>query len=95
MKLDDQLGSNGKYLGKRNGYLPTRKTHCAYGDVNHDLTHNDREWKCRCGATVQRDVNAALIIKHGRTMSCPPSHPLDTPSMGCIGVLVGGRVEIG
>ena len=64
LKLDDQLGSNGKYLGRRDRYLPTRTTHCACGDVNHDLTHNDREWKCRCGATVNSQLSSGMSTLH-------------------------------
>ena len=64
LKLDDQLGSNGKYLGRRDRYLPTRKTHCACGDVNHDLTLNNREWKCRCGATVNHQPSSGMSTLH-------------------------------
>ena len=69
LKLDYMLDSNGKCLGKRDRYLPTSKTHFECGFVNHALTLNDREWLCQCGNTVNRDVNAALMIKHGRAMS--------------------------
>ncbi|MCL5997192.1 MAG: transposase [Chloroflexi bacterium] len=70
MKLDYVLRSNGKTLSKRNRYFASSQTHFACGYVNSELTLADREWVCpQCGETVQRDVNAAQMIKHGRAMS--------------------------
>ncbi|MCL5995467.1 MAG: transposase [Chloroflexi bacterium] len=70
LKLDDVLKSNGKTLSKRERYFASSQTHFACGYVNKALTLADREWVCpQCGETVQRDVNAALMLKHGRAMS--------------------------
>ena len=69
-KLNDLMKINGKQLLKRDRFFPSSKTHFECGYVNHNLTLNDREWVCpQCGATVHRDVNAVLMIKHGRAMS--------------------------
>ncbi|MCL5999064.1 MAG: transposase [Chloroflexi bacterium] len=69
LKLDDVLKSNGKTLSKRDRFFASSKTHFACGFVNDGLTLADREWVCpQCGETVQRDINAALMIKHGRAM---------------------------
>jgi len=81
LKLDYLLKSNEKQFGKRDRFLASSKTHFDCGYVNHDLKLSDRVWICnQCGELVQRDHNAALMIEHGRAMSCPPS--------------VGGGVEI-
>ncbi|MCL5996433.1 MAG: transposase, partial [Chloroflexi bacterium] len=70
LKLDYVLKSNGKTLSKRDRYFASSKTHFACGYVNKELTLADREWVCpQCGETVQRDINAARMIKHGRAMS--------------------------
>ena len=69
-KLGYMLESNGKTLGKRDRFLATSKTHFVCGYVHHDLKLSEREWTCcQCGAIVDRDHNAALMIKHGRAMS--------------------------
>ena len=45
-------------------WYPSSKTcHCC-GHVNRELTLSDREWTCpNCGATVDRDRNAALNLR--------------------------------
>lgn len=32
------------------------------GSINHELTLSDRVWTCGCGATINRDENAAINI---------------------------------
>ena len=70
LKLDYVLKSNGKTLSQRDRFFASSQTHFECGYVNKELTLDDREWVCpQCGEVVQRDVNAALMIKHGRAMS--------------------------
>ncbi|MCL5994902.1 MAG: transposase [Chloroflexi bacterium] len=69
-KLDYLMAANGKRLCKRDPFFASSQTHFACGFVNRALTLADREWICpQCGERVQRDVNAALMIRHGRAMS--------------------------
>jgi len=42
---------------------PSSKTCHACGSINKKLTLEDREWTCRCGVVLDRDVNAAINIK--------------------------------
>ncbi|MCL5995049.1 MAG: transposase [Chloroflexi bacterium] len=74
-KLDDLAASNDKTVCKRDQYFPSSQTHFECGYVNHALTLADREWVCpQCGEVVQRDINAARMLKHGRAMSWSKDH---------------------
>jgi putative transposase len=44
-------------------WLPSTKRCSACGQINNALALKDREWTCECGATHDRDVNAAINIK--------------------------------
>ena len=47
-------------------WFPSSKTCFEYGTINKDLTLKDRDWKCSCGAIIDRDINAAKnILKEG------------------------------
>ena len=86
-KLKYLFESNGKAFGKRDRFLPTSKTHFECGWINEGLTLSDRTWTCQCGAQVERDLNAALMIKHGRAMSwsrevCKPEQSAASPKIG-------------
>ena len=69
LKLSYLLKSNGKEFGRRDRFLASSKTHFDCGWKNTGLSLNDRVWTCHCGDFVHRDLNAALMIKHGRAMS--------------------------
>ncbi len=43
-------------------FFPSSKTCHICGRVNHALSLSDRTWACPCGATHDRDVNAAINI---------------------------------
>jgi putative transposase len=43
-------------------WFPSSKTCSVCGAVRDELPLNMREWTCRCGATHDRDVNAARNI---------------------------------
>ena len=60
--LSYKLADRGKTLVKIDKWFPSSKMcrHC--GTVNHDLTLSDRVWTCNCGATINRDENAAINI---------------------------------
>ena len=34
------------------------------GRINKELTLKDREWTCKCGALLNRDVNPSINIKN-------------------------------
>jgi putative transposase len=40
----------------------TSKTCCKCGEINHDLSLNDRSYICSCGNNLDRDINGAINI---------------------------------
>jgi putative transposase len=44
-------------------WAPSSKTCSDCGQINQVLTLKDREWTCECGATHDRDINAAANLK--------------------------------
>ena len=60
--LSYKLADRGKTLVKIDKWFPSSKM-CRYcSSVNHELTLSDRVWTCGCGATINRDENAAINI---------------------------------
>jgi len=57
-----KLADRGKLLVKIDKWFPSSKMcrHCSA--INHKLTLADRVWTCGCGATINRDENAAVNI---------------------------------
>jgi len=54
----------GKNILKIGRFDPSSKT-CSYcGSINKELTLKDREWTCKCGMLLNRDINAAINIKN-------------------------------
>ncbi len=43
---------------------PSSKLHAKCGYINKELDLSQREWLCKCGEVVQRDVNAAINIRN-------------------------------
>ena len=60
--LSYKLVNRGKAFVKIDKWFPSSKM-CRYcGSINHELTLSDRVWTCSCGATINRDENAAINI---------------------------------
>ncbi|NTU84528.1 MAG: transposase [Chloroflexales bacterium] len=53
----------GKHLVMVGRFFPSSRLCGACGAVNSDLTLSDRVWTCDCGATHDRDLNAARNIR--------------------------------
>lgn len=50
-------------------FFPSSKTCNKCGWINNSLELNDRNWTCKCGEILDRDVNAAInILKEGLRM---------------------------
>lgn len=62
-QVDYKTQWNGEQLVIADRFFPSSKTCSACGQVNQDLTLGDRSWACVCGATHDRDLNAALNLK--------------------------------
>lgn len=64
----EMLIYKGEWYGKNviviNRTDPSSKKCSTCGEINSELTLNDREWTCSCGTTHDRDLNAAINIKN-------------------------------
>jgi putative transposase len=55
-------------------FFPSTKLCHVRGTVNEHITLRDRVWTCACGATHQRDRNAAIVIAQEGASSCRQGH---------------------
>lgn len=64
--LEYKASWNDKQIVKINRFYPSSKTCSECGWINQNLNLSDREWTCRNGHTLDRDLNAAQnILKEG------------------------------
>ncbi len=64
--LDYKANWNDKQIVKINRWYPSSKTCCECGWINQDLNLSIREWTCKNGHVLDRDLNAAKnILKEG------------------------------
>lgn len=54
----------GKNILQIGRFEPSSKTCSCCGTINKELSLIDREWTCKCGTLLNRDVNAAINIKN-------------------------------
>lgn len=62
--LKYKLSEEGKHLVKIDKWFPSSKTCSACGAVKETLSLSERVYFCSCGNIVDRDINAAINIKH-------------------------------
>lgn len=76
----------GEWYGKNviviDRYAPSSKKCSACGEINSELTLNDREWTCSCGVTHDRDLNAAINIKNFGLSPKKAKKPKKTTGLG-------------
>lgn len=82
--LEYKAAQNGKKVEKINRFFPSSKKCSVCGEINSELTLNDRTWKCpQCGTVLDRDVNAAIniLVEGERKIGCcsPESTPVENP----------------
>lgn len=64
--LEYKADWNNKQIIKINRFYPSSKTCCECGWINQDLNLSVREWTCKNGHILDRDLNAAKnILKEG------------------------------
>ena len=64
--LEYKADWNDKQIVKINRFYPSSKTCCECGWINQDLNLSMREWTCKNGHVLDRDLNAAKnILKEG------------------------------
>ena len=64
--LEYKVDWNDKQIIKINRFYPSSKTCCECGWINQDLNLSIREWTCKNGHILDRDLNAAKnILKEG------------------------------
>lgn len=57
--LEYKANWNDKQIIKINRWYPSSKTCCECGWINQDLNLSIREWTCKNGHVLDRDLNAA------------------------------------
>ncbi|ANB61774.1 RNA-guided endonuclease TnpB family protein [Anoxybacteroides amylolyticum] len=62
--LQYKLEEQGKKLIKIDKWFPSSKTCSCCGQVKESLSLSERTFRCECGFESDRDVNAAINIKH-------------------------------
>ena len=62
-KLDYKSKQAGKHLVKIDQWFASSKTCSCCGRKQEEMPLNIRSWTCECGATHDRDINAAINIK--------------------------------
>jgi putative transposase len=70
-QLTYKAGWYGRDLLVIDRWAPSSKTCSDCGQINQDLTLKDREWTCECGATHDRDINAAVNVLNMATGGRP------------------------
>ena len=64
--LEYKADWNDKQIVKINRFYPSSKTCCECGWINQGLNLSTREWTCKNGHVLDRDLNAAKnILKEG------------------------------
>jgi putative transposase len=74
-QLQGYIEYKAKWEGVPIEYVPaarTSQTCHVCGFVNRSLKLTEREWLCPCGATLDRDLNAAINIERRGKMPCLP-----------------------
>ena len=61
--LEYKLNDRGKYFVKVGKWYPSTQTCCRCG-CTHKLGLNERIYRCGCGLTIDRDLNAAINIRN-------------------------------
>ena len=61
-RLNQKLSEQGKKLIKLDKWFPSSKMCRFCGCINSELNLKDRTWKCSCGQTIDRDLNASINI---------------------------------
>jgi len=61
--LGYKLVDQGKYLVKISRWFPSSKACSACGAVKNEMPLSERIYRCSCGATIDRDLNAAINIR--------------------------------
>ena len=80
----------GKNILKIGRFDPSSKTCSVCGNINKELTLQDREWTCKkCGSLLDRDVNAAINIKNFSLKTVCGTH---TKTQGKLPTLVGALI---
>ncbi|WP_422134217.1 RNA-guided endonuclease InsQ/TnpB family protein [Endozoicomonas sp. ALD040] len=63
-KLDYKAKQAGKHLVKIDQWFASSKTCSCCGRKREEMPLKTRSWTCECGASHDRDINAAINIKH-------------------------------
>jgi len=80
--LEYKLTDQGKQIVKLDKWYPSSKMCFNCGIIKSELALSERKYRCECGYTCDRDLNAALNIREeGKRLLC-----LKTPTVGHTGI---------
>jgi putative transposase len=88
--LEEKADRYGRQVVKIDRWFPSTRTCSACGAIGDRKALNVREWTCPCGASHDRDVNAALnILAAGRAERLTARGPDVRPPSVAVGVEAG------
>ena len=65
-KLTTKCKENNIELRIVDRFYPSSKTCSSCGEIKKDLKLKDRVYKCNCGLTIDRDLNASMNLKNAK-----------------------------
>ena len=65
-KLTTKCKENNIELRIADRFYPSSKTCSSCGEIKKDLKLKDRVYKCNCGLTIDRDLNASMNLKNAK-----------------------------
>lgn len=65
-KLTTKCKQNNIEIRVVDRFYPSSKTCSSCGEIKKDLKLSDRIYKCRCGLTIDRDLNASINLKNAK-----------------------------
>lgn len=65
-KLTSKCKQNNIELRVVDRFYPSSKTCSQCGEIKKDLKLSDRVYKCNCGLSIDRDLNASINLKNAK-----------------------------
>lgn len=80
--LEYEVARYGRRLGKVDRWFPSTRLCSMCGVIGEAKPLSVRKWTCRCGAVLDRDLNAAInVLAAGRADSPTPVESMSVPDL--------------